>query len=145
MCVLLHTCTYICINSIICVSVVVSLYVQPLFWLFNDRLCVCIIILVTVVTDHPEVRHLNTYVRGPLCAAGPNRWRDLGLILMGESSRNELSIIEYNHQSNISGCCDKMFALWLERDPEATWKKLIAALKDNHLETIASDLTKIIR
>ena len=42
--------------------------------------------LVPIVTDRPEVRYLNRYVREPLCAVGakgPDKWHDLGLVLMG--------------------------------------------------------------
>ena len=101
--------------------------------------------MIAIVTDRPEVRHLNRYVRDPLCAAGPNRWHDLGLILTGKSGKNKLDMIRIDQKHSISGCCDAMFALWLEIDPEPSWNNLIAALREISLEAIASDLTKILR
>ena len=109
------------------------------------QLCICIIVLLPIVIDPPEVRYLNKYVRDPLCAAGPNKWRDLGLILIGESNRSKLGMIKIDEKHGVSGCCDAMFARWLEIDPEPSWNKLIAALKEISLKAIAEDLTKILR
>ena len=100
------------------------------------------------MTDRPEVRYLSRYVRGPLCAAsatGPDRWFDVGLTLIGESGRNDLDVMKHKYQRDIYPCCDAMFALWLQRDPEASWSKLIAALRENSLERIAGDLTDRLR
>ena len=108
-------------------------------------LCICITVLIAIVTDRPEVRHLNRYVRDPLCAAGTNRWHDLGLILTGKSGKNKLDMIKNDEKQSLSGHCDAMFALWLEIDPDASWNKLIAALREISLKAIASDLTKILR
>ena len=104
----------------------------------------CITVLVTIVTERPQVRYLNRYVRDPLCAAGargPDKWFDLGLALMGESSRNNLDVIKIE-QRNVYGCCDAMFGLWLERVSDASWSQLIEALREISMDGIASDLTK---
>ena len=31
------------------------------------------------INNCPEDRHLNNYVRGKVCAAGPTKWQDLGV------------------------------------------------------------------
>ena len=100
--------------------------------------------MITVVTARPEVKYLNRYVRDQLAAAsasGPKKWYDVGLTLMGENSRNQLDVMKVD-KHNTYERCEGMFNLWLERDPEASWNKLIAALKRNNLNTIADDLTK---
>ena len=107
----------------------------------------CIIVLVTIVTDRPEVKYLNRHVRDPLCAAGargPDRWFDLGLALIGEGSRNSLDIMRID-QRNTYGCCDAMFSLWLERVPGANWSQLIQALRGISMDNIADDLTKRLK
>ena len=99
---------------------------------------------IIAVTDRPEVKYLHRYVRDPLAAAGangPNRWYDVGLTLMGESSRNNLDIFKLDKR-NTYECCEGMFNLWLQRDTEASWNKLIEALRKNNLGDIAKDLTK---
>ena len=98
--------------------------------------------MVTIGTERPEVRYLNRYVRDPLCAAGasgPDKWFDLGLVLMGESSRNNLNVIKID-QRNTYGYCDAMFGLWLQRVPDASWDKLITALKELKMDDIVKNL-----
>ena len=100
--------------------------------------------LITVVTARPDIKYLNRYVRDQLAAAsasGPKKWYDLGLTLMGKSSKDQLGVMKID-KHNTYECCEGMFNLWLERDPEASWSKLIAALKLNNLNTIADDLTR---
>ena len=49
----------------------------------------------------------------------------------------ELSTISCDHREIVS-CCSRMFQLWLQRQPNASWKQLIEALKEvdlNHLAT----------
>ena len=45
-------------------------------------------------------------------------------------------------ERNTFGCCDAMFGLWLQRVPDASWEKLIVALKEITLDDIATNLTK---
>ena len=73
-----------------------------------------------------------------MCAAcdNPQKWKDLGKVLMPNAVA-ELSIISNNHRDIVS-CCSRMFQIWLERQPNASWKQLIEALKEvdlNHLAT----------
>ena len=95
------------------------------------------------MTDRPQVKYLNRYVRDPLCAAGavgPDKWFDLGLTLIGEGSRNNLNVMKID-QRNTYGCCDAMFSLWLQRVPDASWSQLITALRETAMDGIANDLT----
>ena len=45
------------------------------------KVVTCLICQSRTVLDD---KYLNKYVRGKVCAAGTNKWRDLGIILMGQ-------------------------------------------------------------
>ena len=88
------------------------------------------------------MRYLNRYVRDSVCAAGPTKWHDLGLVLIGESGRNELDVIKIDKRHSVFECCDAMFALWLQRDTKASWKRLINALREISMDVLADELAK---
>jgi len=52
-------------------------------------------------------------------------WRKIGLEL--NLSTDILSIIEAKNRADHVNCCQDMLQKWLERDPEATWKRLFEA------------------
>ncbi|XP_065894224.1 uncharacterized protein [Dysidea avara] len=52
-------------------------------------------------------------------------WKTIGLEL--NLSSDVLCIIEAGNKADHVRCCQDMFKKWLERDPEATWKKLLEA------------------
>ena len=52
------------------------------------------------------------------------QWRCIG----------ELSTIRNNHPNDAGACCTEMFQLWLKKEPKATWKKLMEALKAPGIE-----------
>ena len=55
-------------------------------------------------------------------------WKEIGLLL--ELPTTHLCIIEVDHPNNCVNQCTAMFHLWIERDPYATWKKLIEVLDE---------------
>ena len=116
-----------------------------LMFLIKCTVYICILTafhLVTIETDKPQVRYLNKYVRDPLCAAcaeGPNKWFELGLILMGEGSRNNLNVIKID-KANTYLRCDAMFGLWLQRVPDASWEQLINGLEEISMDDTVKDL-----
>ena len=95
------------------------------------------------VNDCPDDKYLNKYVRGKVCAAGANKWQDLGIELMGQDGVCELDIIKANSTSNVE-CCSKMFTAWRQRTRRASWKQLIEALKEVKLTQLASELEKLL-
>ena len=95
------------------------------------------------VNDCPDDNDLNKYVRGKVCAAGTNKWRDLGIVLMGQDGVEVLDIIKANSTNN-EDCCSKMFTEWRQRTPKPRWKKLIEALKEVKLIQLASELEKMM-
>ena len=66
-------------------------------------------------------------------------WKDLGLELLGLESNNALGIIK-NNNSDVRNCCSAMFQLWLDRQPAASWRRLIEALKQLQLNYLANQI-----
>ena len=93
----------------------------------------------TAVDDRPEVRFLNRYVRERLCAKGPQAWIDLGRELLGVESSDALDVLKNNH-GDVTNCCSAMFQLWFERQPTATWRQLIQALKQLQFNYLADQI-----
>ena len=56
------------------------------------------------------------------------RWHDLGTQLLTGDTVGTLDVIKANHPNDVSACCNKMFVMWLELQPNATWNQLIIAL-----------------
>ena len=95
------------------------------------------------VNNRPDDKHLNKYVRGKVCAAGTDKWRDLGIVLMGQDDVYVLDIIKANSNDNVT-CCTRMFTEWRQRTPKASWKQLIEALKEVKLIQLASELEELL-
>ena len=96
------------------------------------------------VNDCPDDKHLNKYVRGKVCAAGTDKWRDLGIVLMGQDAVTDLDIIRINYPDDVEKRCSGMFTKWLQRTPTASWKQLIEALKEVKLTQLASELEELL-
>ena len=66
-------------------------------------------------------------------------WKDLGLELLSTGSNDALEVIK-NNKSDVMDRCSAMFQLWLDRQPTASWRQLIKALKRLHLSNIAHQI-----
>ena len=93
----------------------------------------------------PDDKYLNKYVRKRVCAAGTDKWQDLGIALMGQDAVYVLDIIKINHPNCIERCCTRMFTVWRQRTPKASWKQLIESLKEVELTQLASDLEELLQ
>lgn len=71
-----------------------------------------------------ELKELKDIMRKQKCII--NKWYDIGLELLGDAE--ELEIIKQNNPRDIDGCCTEMFHIWLQRDPDASWNKVIITL-----------------
>ena len=100
-------------------------------------------IVLLLVNKCPDDKYLNKYVRGGVCAAGTEKWRDLGIVLMGQDNVYVLDIIKANSNDNVA-CCTRMFTEWRQRTPKASWKQLIEALKEVDLTQLASVLEELL-
>ena len=96
------------------------------------------------VHDCPEDKYLNKYVREKVCAASNDKWRDLGIVLMGQDAVPCLDVLRINHPNNVEECCSKMLAKWCQKTPKASWKKLIEALKEVSLTQLASKIEELL-
>ena len=103
-----------------------------------------IICLLLPVDKCPDDKHLNKYVRGNVCAAGTDKWQDLGIELMGQDAVYVLNEIKANSNDNVE-CCTRMFTEWRKRTPTASWKQLIEALKEVELTQLASELERLLQ
>lgn len=62
--------------------------------------------------------------------------------------RNDNDIAEMNAltcNKDEKQCCSVMFKLWLERQPGASWRQLIDALRAIRLDRVASDVEKLLQ
>ena len=80
--------------------------------------------------NRPTIRLLNKLVKKSVTI----KWHDLGIELLGDESLQALDEIQKNYPRDASTCCTKMFQLWLERQPDASWRQLIQALREPNIE-----------
>ena len=81
------------------------------------------------ITGHhyPTPKQLRNILK-PDTSGLAARWHDLGTQLLTADNVGILDMIKANHPNDVSACCSKMFVMWLELQPNATWSQLIAAL-----------------
>ena len=96
------------------------------------------------VDDCPNDQFLNKYIRTKVCAADVNKWRDLGIVLMGQDAADDLDVIRIDHPNNVKECCSRMFTEWRQRNPKASYKHLIDGLKKVNLVYLASEVEKLL-
>ena len=77
---------------------------------------------------------LHRYVREEAASC----WRDLGVEL--SISDAKLDIIANNFPHDVEGCCSQILSLWLDIDPQASWNKLIEALKHIGKKVLAKNI-----
>ena len=66
------------------------------------------------------------------------KWYDLGIELLEPENIRKLDEIQSNNPRDASTCCTKMFQLWLDKQPEASWEQLIKALRDIDLNEVGN-------
>ena len=83
-----------------------------------------------VGNSRPTLKLLNKLVKKLVVT----KWYDLGIELLEPEDIKALDEIQVNYPRDASTCCTKMFQLWLERQPEASWDHLIQALREFNIE-----------
>lgn len=69
------------------------------------------------------------------------RWYELGLQLLQEyTSVKILNEIEHDYPRNTSRCCTKMFEIWLNQQPNASWDQLLTALDTINMSSAAEQI-----
>jgi len=74
---------------------------------------------------NPTLKRLQAYVI-PRVATD---WYKLGVELYKNSDVPQLNAIQGQHPTNFTRACTEMFNYWLRTYPNATWSKLINALR----------------
>ena len=92
----------------------------------------------------PVNERLYKDVRRKVCVAGTDKWHDLGIALMGQDAVIDLDTIRVDNPYNVKKCCSRMFTVWHQRTPKASWKQLIEALKEVKLTKLASELEEFL-
>ena len=70
------------------------------------------------------------------------QWKDLGAQLL--LSTHKVDIIHHDHPYDAETCCTEMFKTWLREDTEASWAKLVDALRAPSVAqfVLASDIER---
>jgi len=58
-----------------------------------------------------------------------DKWHELGIQLLDQLHVSRLDQISADYPKNVQKCCYEMLRYWLQVDTEATWYKIIQALK----------------
>lgn len=71
-------------------------------------------------------------------------WRSIGIELLNENDVKQTTIITQDFPTNHEKCCYEMFDYWLREDEQATWQKLLDALRSKAvgLNAFASEVHK---
>jgi len=78
-----------------------------------------------VAQQYPSLKYLNRYVRGQV----GSKWHDLGVELLETDDVATLDAIRSEHLPDDDTRCTRMFTIWLNKQPTATWNQLIEALR----------------
>ena len=72
-------------------------------------------------------------------------WYDLGIKLLREEQESHLDVIKSNYTDKKT-CCKEMFWYWLSSNTDATWQKLIEALRSPAVElpVVAANIEKML-
>ena len=75
-----------------------------------------------------------------------SKWYDVGIDLLGKNDVKALQSIRDDPRNNPKTSCIKMFELWLERQPKASWNQLIKSLRQPNiaLNTLASRIEHML-
>ena len=63
--------------------------------------------------------------------------------LLDKDGPDKLDAIEKNNPKDVEKCCSEMFQFWIKNKTDASWKKLIAALKTIGLAVLANEIEKV--
>ena len=102
----------------------------------------CTLLFINIDNECPKASYLNKHVRDKICASEARKWEDLGRELLDDDDMPALAA--RTHNMSEKQCCSEMFKLWLERQPEASWRQLIAALRVLKLNRLAGDVENLL-
>ena len=88
-----------------------------------------------VINSQPKLKDLYNLVTPEYAA----HWKFIGTLL--GVKKGILDTIEATFPTNIPWCCNKFLETWLERDTEASWKKLIDIINSPAMATLRTPNT----
>ena len=92
-------------------------------------------------TDKVDLMYLNRWVKDRICEQGMDHLKELAQVLLpGGAGKVQMNIIAQNHPGNIKSCFTDFFNEWSARELDATWQKLIDALRGTNKHALASDI-----
>ena len=73
-------------------------------------------------------------------------WYELGVMLLKEDQEQQLDVIRANYSGDNKKCCMEMLWYWLNANTDASWKKLLEALRSHGVDkpVVATKLEKIL-
>ena len=74
-----------------------------------------------------ELRPTELYLKRLFIEKYATEWRNIGLELNITSAA--LNIIDVDYPTKVQARCRAMLTAWLEKDPEASWGKLLHAVE----------------
>ena len=92
-------------------------------------------------SSRPSLKDLVNRVSPDVVAI---KWYELGLELLEQKHEHELEIIGKDARDDAKISCRKMFKRWLEIDEEASWEKVIQALRIIELDNVASGIEELL-
>ena len=111
---------------------------------YLNRLLLLVFIGFNVVDDRPETKYLNRYIVEEVCASGSEAWLRLGNELFEQKDVAALNVIKSDVVESATMRCSEMLKLWLQRQPDASWRLLTTAMKKIHINKLASDVEKLL-
>ena len=77
------------------------------------------------VNSKPQIKEISRLV----IPGATIHWNAIGTELLSNDDVAKLVTITKDHPSDNTRCCKEMFKFWLNVDTQATWMKLLEALK----------------
>ena len=93
-------------------------------------------------TKKPTLSDLNKFVQPKIAM----KWHNLGTQLLSavDNGVDQLEIIGVNNPRDVEACCTEMFCFWLNNANDASWEKLVEAVKIIGYNVLAEDLKKVL-
>ena len=105
-------------------------------FVLDDGIC-----FARAAADKIDYKHLNCWVKEKICAEGMDYLKELAEVLLpGGVGTTQIKIIAENHHGDIKCCFTDLVSVWSQREIDATWQKLIDALKDTKKLALANDI-----
>ena len=95
------------------------------------------IVVLLVLNSEPNLKDLYNLITPEYAA----HWKVIGILL--GIKKGILDGIERNFPSNVSWCCNELLDTWLERDTNASWKKIIEVINSPAVATLITGNTTV--